>query len=63
MTNCTGLHPRKQPTSSTEDGEYRAVRMVVTVDSGVDDDVVRDQMGWVADDADGRAFPSSRPAT
>jgi hydrophobe/amphiphile efflux-3 (HAE3) family protein len=36
-----------------EDGEYRAVRMVVTVDSGVDDDVVRDQMGWVADDADG----------
>jgi len=36
-----------------EDGEYRAVRMVVTVDSGVDDDVVHDQMGWVADDADG----------
>ncbi|WP_302080765.1 efflux RND transporter permease subunit [Salinibaculum rarum] len=36
-----------------EDGEYRAVRMVVTIDNGVDDDVVRDQMGWVADDADG----------
>jgi len=35
-----------------EDGEYQAVRMVVTIDSGVDDDVVRDQMGWIADDAD-----------
>ncbi|WP_254523719.1 MMPL family transporter [Natrinema caseinilyticum] len=36
-----------------EDGEYQAVRMVVTVDSGVNDDVVRDQMEWIADDADG----------
>ncbi|NHN49229.1 MMPL family transporter [Halostella sp. JP-L12] len=35
-----------------EDGEYQAVRMVVTVDSGADGDVVRDQMGWIADDAD-----------
>jgi len=34
------------------DGEYRAVRMVVTVDGGVADDVVRDQMDWVAADAD-----------
>jgi preprotein translocase subunit SecF len=36
-----------------EDGEYQAVRMVVTVDSGVDDDVVSDQMEWIAHDADG----------
>ena len=36
-----------------EDGEYRAVRMVVTVDGGVSDDVVRDQMEWIAEDADG----------
>jgi len=43
-----------------EDGEYRAVRMVVTVDSGVDDDVVRDQMGWVADDADGEGVSRHR---
>ncbi|WP_254766016.1 MMPL family transporter [Salinilacihabitans rarus] len=38
-----------------EDGEYRAVRMVVTVDGGVDDETVRDQMEWVAADADGEA--------
>jgi len=25
--------------------------MVVAIDSGVDDDAVRDQMGWIADDA------------
>jgi len=36
-----------------EDGKYQAVRMVVTVDSGGDGDVVRDQMEWIADDADG----------
>jgi predicted RND superfamily exporter protein len=36
-----------------EDGEYRAVRMVVTVDGGVADETVREQMTWVADDADG----------
>ncbi|WP_225336094.1 efflux RND transporter permease subunit [Halomicrobium urmianum] len=36
-----------------EDGEYQAVRMVVTIDSGVDDDVVRDQMERIAGDADG----------
>ncbi|NHX37779.1 MMPL family transporter [Halolamina sp. R1-12] len=36
-----------------EDGEYQALRMVVTVDSGVADEVVRDQMGWIADDAEG----------
>lgn len=38
-----------------DDGEYKAVRMVVTVDSGADDDVVRDQMEWIADDADGES--------
>jgi hydrophobe/amphiphile efflux-3 (HAE3) family protein len=36
-----------------EDGEYQAVRMVVTVDGGVDDDDVRTQMAWIADDVDG----------
>ncbi|WP_458190611.1 MMPL family transporter [Haladaptatus sp. NG-WS-4] len=36
-----------------DDGEYRAVRMIVTVDGGVDDATVRDQMEWVAADADG----------
>jgi hydrophobe/amphiphile efflux-3 (HAE3) family protein len=36
-----------------EDGEYRAVRMVVTVDGDVADETVTDQMEWVAADADG----------
>lgn len=36
-----------------DDGEYRAVRMVVTVNGGVDDETVRDQMRWVAEDVDG----------
>ncbi|MFB6228064.1 MAG: RND family transporter [Halobacteriales archaeon] len=36
-----------------EDGKYRAVRMVVTIDGGVADDAVRDQMEWIAADADG----------
>jgi multidrug efflux pump subunit AcrB len=34
------------------DGEYRAVRLVVTVDSSVSDDTVSEQMGWIADDVD-----------
>jgi predicted RND superfamily exporter protein len=36
-----------------EDGEYRAVRMVVTLAGGADDDTIRDQMEWVAADVDG----------
>ncbi|MEF8826981.1 MAG: MMPL family transporter, partial [Halapricum sp.] len=35
------------------DGEYQAVRMVVTVDGTVEDDDVRTQMEWIADDIDG----------
>ncbi|MEF8773719.1 MAG: MMPL family transporter, partial [Halobacteriales archaeon] len=36
-----------------EDGEYRAVRMVVTVAGDADGDTVAEQMDWVAEDADG----------
>ncbi|MEF8825944.1 MAG: MMPL family transporter, partial [Halapricum sp.] len=38
-----------------DDGEYRAVRTVVTVNSGVTDETVRDQMRWVADDIEGES--------
>jgi predicted RND superfamily exporter protein len=34
------------------DGEYRALRMVVTIDGTVSDDTGREQMQWVADDVD-----------
>ncbi|WP_254533398.1 efflux RND transporter permease subunit [Natrinema gelatinilyticum] len=40
--------------SHRDDGEYRAVQMVVTVDSSVDDGTVRKQMEWVAADTDGK---------
>jgi predicted RND superfamily exporter protein len=36
-----------------EDGKYQALQMVVTIDGGVSDDTVREQMKWVADDIDG----------
>jgi hydrophobe/amphiphile efflux-3 (HAE3) family protein len=36
-----------------DDDAYQAIRMVVTVDSGVDDETVREQMDWIADDVDG----------
>jgi predicted RND superfamily exporter protein len=35
-----------------EDGEYEAARMVVTVSGTVDDETVRNQMDWIADDID-----------
>ncbi|WP_436926115.1 efflux RND transporter permease subunit [Halosimplex amylolyticum] len=35
-----------------EDGEYQAVRMIVTVSGTVDDETVRDQMDWVAEDVE-----------
>jgi len=36
-----------------DDGEYRAIRMVVMVDGSAEDETVRDQMGWIAEDVDG----------
>ncbi len=36
-----------------DDGEYRALQMVVTVDGDVEDETVHDQMNWVAEDVDG----------
>ncbi|WP_206425116.1 efflux RND transporter permease subunit [Halosimplex salinum] len=36
-----------------DDGDYRAARMVVTVDGDVDGATVHDQLRWVADDAAG----------
>jgi hydrophobe/amphiphile efflux-3 (HAE3) family protein len=38
-----------------DDGKYRAIRMAVTVNSGVTDETVRDQMRWVADDIEGES--------
>jgi predicted RND superfamily exporter protein len=36
-----------------DDGEYAAIRMVVTVDGDADSEDVTDQMDWVAEDVDG----------
>ncbi|MFT4890194.1 MAG: hydrophobe/amphiphile efflux-3 (HAE3) family protein [Halobacteriales archaeon] len=36
-----------------DDGEYRALRMVVTVNGDADGEDVTDQMDWVAEDVDG----------
>lgn len=36
-----------------DDGEYEAVRMIVTVDGNAEGETVTDQMDWVADDVEG----------
>lgn len=36
-----------------DDGEYQALRMVVTVDGGTEGETVTDQMDWIAEDIEG----------
>jgi len=46
-----------------DDGEYRAIRMVVMVDGSAEDETVRDQMGWIAEDVDGEGVSTIATGT